>query len=393
VFAALCERIAYFIDLPPSKAAGITATLALWMMLTYVYPAFDAVPYLYSGGPVGSGKSRVLELLARMVFRPLTTSNLTAACLFRALHNQGGILLLDEAERLRDASPDVADINSVLLAGYKRGGKALRLEPAGDTFKLAEFEVFGPKAIASIAGMPPALASRCIPLTMFRSPPSSVKPRRRLDGDPARWQSLRDDLHRLALENGDTWLDLAQKADVCPEMSGRQFELWQPILALAHWVESSGAEGLLEVVRGHALHTIDDSRDDQLPDTDEVLLRVVSEKVKLGEVFTPGNVLSAAQAKEQVLFQKWSARTVSDRLHRYGIPRPSKHSHGTRLYDGITIDMLLKVQQNYGIDLEISPPSPPKQDLQHAKSNSRLDIDSGGEGGECGEAGRQCREV
>ena len=70
--------------------------------------------------------------------------------------------------------------------------------------------MFGPKALACIAGLPPALASRAIPMTMFRSPPGSEKPRRRIDADPEGWQRLAIDLHALALEHGPTWLELPE---------------------------------------------------------------------------------------------------------------------------------------------------------------------------------------
>src|SRR5262249_52824594 len=65
LFRALCERIAFFIDLPADVAAGTTATLALWVTLTYCYQAWGALPYLSIGGPLSSGKSRILEILAR----------------------------------------------------------------------------------------------------------------------------------------------------------------------------------------------------------------------------------------------------------------------------------------------------------------------------------------
>ena len=268
VFKAMATMFARFIDLPAAHAAGVTATAVCWAMLTYVYQAWDAVPYLYIGGPLGSGKSRLFEVLGRLVFRPLWSVNMTGAALFRTLHSQGGCLLLDEAERLRNTQdPATGEILSMLLAGYKRGGHG---DPAGTRgrhgFKTVSFDVFGPKALACIAGLPPALASRAISITMFRSPPGSEKPRRRIDADPAGWQRLRDELHALAMEHGPTWLDLPSRTDVCPTMSGRDYELWQPLLALAWWIESHGARGLLGLLQEHALATIDAGRDDATPD-------------------------------------------------------------------------------------------------------------------------------
>lgn len=159
------------------------------------------VPYLFLTGPAGSGKTRVFELLMRLVYRPLTSSNLSAPALFRTLHDRGGTLLLDEAERLSEGGDEIAELRSILLAGYRRGGRASRLESAGGggEFRMSEFGVYGPKAIACINALPTALASRCIHITMFRSPPGSSKPRLRIDGDPSLWQGLRDDLHGLAL--------------------------------------------------------------------------------------------------------------------------------------------------------------------------------------------------
>ncbi len=291
LFKRVAERVAYFLDLPPSQAPGVTAIAVCWVMLTYCYHAWPAVPYLHLGGPLGSGKSRFFEILARLVFRPLVSSNLTAPSLFRTQHSRGGVLLLDEAERLkRTQDPDVGEILAMLLAGYKAGGCALRLEPLGESgFKTVTFDVFGPKALACVAGLPPALASRTIPITMFRAAPGSPKPKRRIDADPSGWQRLRDDLHALALKNGPTWLSLADRTGVVPAgLSGRDYKLWQPLLSLASWIEVAGAGGLLKLMQEHALATVEAGRDDQTPDHDETLLKQLAAAVRLGERPTPG---------------------------------------------------------------------------------------------------------
>lgn len=369
LFKQVCHRIAFFIDLPPDVAAGTTATLALWIILSYTYQAWGVVPYLYVGGPLGSGKSRVFEILARLVFRPPTTASLTAPSLFRTLHDRGGVVLFDEAERLRQSTPDQQEILSMLLAGYKRGTPATRLEPVGDSYRPVSFDVYGPKALACIAGLPSTLASRCIPVTMFRAAPDSPKPVCRIDADPEGWQRLRDDLHALALEHGAVWPQLARRSDVCPSgLSGRAYELWQPLLALAWWVESHGAIGLLELLRQHALAAVEANRDDQTPEADEVLLEELTQLVRLGHLPTPGEILAKAKERDPRTFDKWIAQTVSRRLKSYGLPTPKK-SHGERRYRDVTLDTLLKIQRHYGIDLgivsrapdpEASPPIDPR---------------------------------
>ncbi len=351
LFKRICQRIAFFVDLPKERAAGIMATLVLWVLLTYCYLAWDAVPYLYVGGPLGSGKSRVFEILSRLVFRPLTSSNMTAAALFRTLNDRGGTLLLDEAERLKQAhNPDVSDILSMLLAGYKRGGQAIRLESLGDKgFKTIYFDVYGPKGLACIAGLPPALASRCILVIMFRSPPGSEKPRQRIDADTDGWQRLRDDLHALALEHGSTWLELPSRTDVCPAMSGRDYELWQPLLALASWIESHGARGLLAMLQEHALATIEAGREDTTPDADEILLRILADEIRAGRVPTSSDILGKAQGVDSTGFRNWSARGVSEHLKRYGVV--THKSCGRKVYSRVTLESLRVIQESYSVDL------------------------------------------
>jgi hypothetical protein len=355
VFRHLCETIARFIDFPEAEAAGITATLALWVILTYLFPAWPAIPYLYIGGPLNSGKTRVFEVLSRIVFRPLGSSNMTAPALFRTLHDRGGTLLMDEAERLRETTPDAGELRSILLAGYKRGGKATRLEPCGDSFRAIEFDCYGPKAIACIGGLPPALMSRCIPVTMFRAAPGSLKPRQRVDADPELWARLRDELHALALGPlGMAATSLAAREDVC-SLGGRDYELWHPILALASMIEDGGAVGLVELVQEYAARVTEAAQDDQTPDADEVLLKILAEMVQDRKRLSPpmpGEVLAKAKLAEPETFKRWTARGVSVQLKRYGIV--AVKSGGQRLYRDVTETDLLRIQRHYSINLGLA---------------------------------------
>jgi len=353
VFQRLAERIEYFLEFPAAHAPGTTTTLACWTVLSYCYHAFPVLPYLYVGGPLGSGKSRVFEVLSRLVFRPLSSSNMTAAALFRTLHSRGGCLLLDEAERLKQTKdPDVAQLLSMLLAGYKQGGRASRLEAVGDSFRPVEFDVYGPKAQACIEGVPPALASRSICLMMFRAPRESEKPKRRIDADPDGWQRLRDDLHSLALEHGPTWLELADRTDVVPDdLSGRDYELWQPLLAITSFIEAAGMDGLLALSQEHALAVTDSAKDEAIPHHDAVLLRSLAAEIRSGRCPTPGEVLDLARAADPDGFRKWRARAVTSHLKRYNIATPIK-SGNRREFRQVATEHLERIERSYGIDLD-----------------------------------------
>jgi hypothetical protein len=363
----LLDTLARYIDMPTEVASGAFMALACWAVLTYASPVFDAVPYLLLNGPAGSGKSRLIDLLAEVVFRPLVTSNLSHAALFRSLDVYGGTALLDEAERLRESNaPDVQELLSSLLSGYRKGGTALRCE--GDksgAFQLRHFSVFGPKAFACINEVPHTLASRCIPVQMQRSPAGSEKHRRRFASEKARFQAIRDALHCAALSFGAEWLAMPTRDDMCPEMSGRDYELWQPIFAIAAWFEDHGVTGLLPELRRHAARCIVGSKESGISPEDEAILQAVAATIRTGRPKTAAELLAAVQSQEPALLRNWSAKRTASRLRNYGIkPRPS---HGRMIYEPAESE-LLQVQDSYGfrLGLAASPapenvhPSPPR---------------------------------
>jgi hypothetical protein len=235
------------------------------------------VPYLWISGPLGSGKSRVFDVLSQIIYRPLVSSNMTAPCLFRTLDAQGGTLLLDEAERLKERSAEAAEMRSILLSGYKAGGTAHRMEKRGESFHSVAFNVYGPKAIAGVNDLPPALASRCICIHMFKAGKNSPKPSRRIDKDPQNWIELADDLHCFALANGQRFVEAAGEYISCEWISGRDMEVWQPVFALAKLMEEAGAIGLLELTKQHAKHLVGKNQQDTIPESDETLLQALCE--------------------------------------------------------------------------------------------------------------------
>jgi hypothetical protein len=353
VFTSIAHEIANYLEFPPDDCTAIIYTLALWVMLTYLFPIWPAVPYLSIGGPLGSGKSRLFEVLAELVRRPLQSSNMTASTLFRTLDAEGGTLLLDEAETLTTKTPGTGEILSVLLSAYKRGGRATRLEKAGNSYRRVFFDVYGPKALAAIASMPPTLASRCIRITMFRAGKTSAIPKRRIDCASPVWVTLRDELHCMALSHGARFVAMADWLPDCEELNGRDLELWLPILAIAKLVEDAGVEGLIDVIEAFAVKSIGATRDDAIPEADEILLRCLHRMRRAAGV-TAGEILGAAKKEEPSLFTRYTARGVSAILRRYGLK--ADRAGGRRLFR-VTQEQWEAIAQTYGIEFD-----PPRSD-------------------------------
>lgn len=118
-----------------------------YVLLSWVFDRFFEVPYLRAIGDFGSGKSRFLQTIGSICYRPIFTGGATTtAPIFRILDDIKGTLILDEADmRFSDMTTEVIKI---LNMGYQKGGSVLRTK--GKDFEdFRVFDVFSPKIIAT----------------------------------------------------------------------------------------------------------------------------------------------------------------------------------------------------------------------------------------------------
>lgn len=134
-----------------------------YVLLSWVYDAFDELPYLRLKGDPGSGKTRFLLVVGSLCYKPIFASGAsTVSPLFRILDAVRGTLIIDEGDFL--FSDERAEIIKILNNGNARGFSVLRSEVTQRReINPTAYWVYGPKLIATRGRFQdPALESRCL---------------------------------------------------------------------------------------------------------------------------------------------------------------------------------------------------------------------------------------
>ena len=122
---------------------------AYYVMLSWVYEVFSAVPYLRVLGDAGTGKSRFLTVMRALCYKSMRCSGaISVASIFRALEEFHGTLILDEAD-LPKGSDTTAALVKILNCGYEKDNPVIREMKVGDKFESVAYRVYGPKVLAS----------------------------------------------------------------------------------------------------------------------------------------------------------------------------------------------------------------------------------------------------
>jgi len=226
--AALLRR---YVVLPDLAAE----TMALWVAHTYAMSAWEHTGYLALISPLKRcGKTTALQTMAALVYRPVTTDNVSPAAMYRVIEEQSPTLILDELDRV----PRGSNLWTILNSGHNRGGVVRRCGPGGQT---QEFSTWCPKLLAYIRNdqspVPGTVEDRSIQITLRRQTQGECEKLRSrvLDVDAA---PLRERLARWADQNRD---GLALARPATPDLlDARAADCWEPLLAVAdlvggHW--------------------------------------------------------------------------------------------------------------------------------------------------------------
>jgi len=135
------DKLKFYCDLKPSYYSIVS----LWNLGTYFHDSFPTYCYLFFNAMKGSGKSRLLKLIAFLSKNGEVLNSLTEAVLFR----ERGTLCIDEFESITKQGKE--SLRELLNSAYKQGTKVKRMRKVKSaTGEKQEIEKFENKFLSAL---------------------------------------------------------------------------------------------------------------------------------------------------------------------------------------------------------------------------------------------------
>lgn len=197
--------------------------------MTWVIDVVHVAPLLIiTAAEKRCGKSLLLELLGKLVARPLTASNISPAALFRAIEDWQPTMLIDEVDSFMK---DNENLRGIINSGHTRNSAFVwRTIKVGESYTLTRFSTWGPKAISGIGHIADTLMDRGIVIEMRRKLPHELVERIRY-AQPEFFVSLARKLARFAKDYAEQVRQA--RPDLPQALDDRALDNWEPLLAIA----------------------------------------------------------------------------------------------------------------------------------------------------------------
>ncbi|PRY00698.1 DUF3631 domain-containing protein [Allonocardiopsis opalescens] len=222
-----------YVVLPSPEAAD---AVVLWCAATHAQTVADNAPRLVVKAPEKRcGKSRCLDIVESISFKPIVAVNATPAAIFRSIEaEEPPTLIFDEADTIFPArggkvAEQNEELRGLLNAGHQRGRPARRVVGKGTEQFVAEFPTFAMAALAGIGSMPDTIEDRAVVITMRRRAPGEKVDKFRYRRDQLPLHELRDRLSDCVRAN----LDELGQAEPNMPVEDRAADTWEPLIALA----------------------------------------------------------------------------------------------------------------------------------------------------------------
>jgi putative DNA primase/helicase len=330
---ALLEGLARALSQHVYLPEGASLAIALWILHAYAHEAAQVSPILAICSPEKRcGKTTLLLVLGQLTPKPLPTSNVTPAVLFRAIEQYHPTLLIDEADTFLPSRPDGGELRGILNSGHTKAS-AFVLRCVGDAHEPRAFSTWCPRAVACIGGLPETLEDRSIRVQMRRRAPHERVERLRQD-QPEKFRDLCRQCVRWVADNVQT-LQLADP-QVPSGLDDRAADNWRPLLAIADRIGGPWPQAAR-----HAASLIMGIREESTS-VSELLLSDIKEAFESfgADRLSTMEILENLVAREERPWGEWgssgtpiNARGLSAQLRKFGI-RSGTYRRGPDVFKG-----------------------------------------------------------
>jgi len=319
---------------------------SLWIIGIQFHQQFITYPYLFLNAIKGSGKSRLLRLIAE-----ISDGKFTVAITEAGLYRTKNLLCIDETESLH--SKEKQALREILNSSYKKGQKIIRMKKTKskteEKFEAEELETYRPIALANIYGMEDILGDRCITCILEKSDNERITKKVEDYSNDPKIIEIKKLIKEIKEENKfnfdsnifQEWNNYIENDTKSKnyilfkklketEINGRNLELFMPLLIIALQINDKLFEEILEICNKK---TITKRDKDFYESTDVQVYELISEKNEKTEYYIK-ELLKEFQSRYNV-YEKWTnSKWFSRELHKLNLIR-EQH----RYTEGFTVKL------------------------------------------------------
>jgi len=242
-----------------------------WKVHTYFYPLFTLTPYNDYTGMKNCGKSKRLKLNKFICYNSWSSDDSSNSSLFRTIGGTGATMLLDEVEKLGSTKTDNSDLQTILRGGFQNGHYVTKSEEVRGKWTPVAYDVFSPKAFGHINPIDNVLQDRCITTKLARTTNKTIANSEPEEDENPKIYQCRESCYRLFLDHANEVKSLIPEArGLFTEVSGRELNLWLPIVTIALFFEKHGVVGLVDKIMAKLAVNSEEKKTKDAEQNDEV---------------------------------------------------------------------------------------------------------------------------
>mgnify|MGYP000138422935 CR=1 FL=1 len=338
--------------------------IALWIIGTYFNDVFRIYPVLFIYGSSGSGKTRLLSLIIAVSRRGFPLTDLKDSNIYRVIEGYRPTLGIDDFDKLIKRYRPV--LISLLKHVYKDVISIPRLEKVrGDRFILGLFSMYAPTVITSVdklevdldESLGTQLETRYIEIEMIKS-------RRNFKNIDftKEYADVRSKLYIARFLYADKVYSTYYEVDT--GLTGRDDELWRPILTIAKLI----SDGLYNKIKEYAI-TYSREKEEELYREEKTIINAIELLFQQNTLnnqrppaveFTVSDLLNNIrillveelhELNDKQFEKEWSVQRLGRILERMHIPkkRVGKERRRLRIVDQ---ELLEELKLRYGYEYE-----------------------------------------